>query len=346
MKKIRFLLALLGMVLTANAQDITQNDGSLVYYMPKQVLVFDIEYQEATQERGIFYQYSERYLGTKDIVTENQTTYTLTNIALHTQTQADKARAYRVYFNEKYPICSLLNLTEKGLLAGVNLPAASCPKPTKKLSKQQAAETHNTTVMPLLEEQLVANSTAKMAEGTARQIYRIRETRLNLLAGDADHVPADGKAMQLVLAELDKQEQALTELFVGRTTVKTLHKKVIYTPETSTENAILFRFSAYQGLVDENDLSGEPYYLTLQLYRQNANTDNDSPKKQAALSPIYYNIPGSANITLFNAEQTWIETTVDIPQAGIAKALPLALFNSNLQVRFNTKTGAIQSITQ
>ena len=48
------------------------------------------------------------------------------------------------------------------------------------------------------EELLMAGSTAKQAEVAAKQIYRVRESRLNILTGEADNLPPDGEAMKLV----------------------------------------------------------------------------------------------------------------------------------------------------
>ena len=50
----------------------------------------------------------------------------------------------------------------------------------------------------------MAGSTAKQAEVAAKQIYRIRESRLNILTGEADNLPPDGEAMKLVIQQLEE----------------------------------------------------------------------------------------------------------------------------------------------
>lgn len=47
----------------------------------------------------------------------------------------------------------------------------------------------------------MAGSTARQAEVAAKQIYRIRESRLNILTGEADNLPPDGEAMKLVIQQ-------------------------------------------------------------------------------------------------------------------------------------------------
>ena len=56
--------------MAAQAQTVMEGESAIVYAMPKVVFGFEIEYEKQTQEVGIFYQYSERYLGTKNVVTE------------------------------------------------------------------------------------------------------------------------------------------------------------------------------------------------------------------------------------------------------------------------------------
>lgn len=349
MKKNCLLLSLaLIWSLVSFGQVIREAETSLVYYMPYTTLVFDIEYEEITEQKGQLYQYSERYLRTTDIVKEDRTYYRLTNIRVRPVTSADTARTFVVPFNEKYPSCSFLSLNSKGILLGVNSNSERNDKPRKPVSlTEQTQAITSSHPVPLLEEQLIANSTAKMAENTAKQIYRIRESRLNLLAGDVEHLPGDGLSMQLVLEELNAQEDALTRLFVGQRSVTKCHKHISFTPTTSLKDDVLFRFSLFSGVVSKDDMSGNPYYLTLVKYQPSyASSVKGDEKQQAAKSPVCYNIPGKAHITLTDGERVWLDTTIDIAQWGIAVALPYSLFKKDTQVEFNPATGAIKAIRQ
>ena len=51
-------------------------------FVPAETLRFCVEYEEIKKERGELYQYSERYLGIKDVVLEDETVYVLTSIQL------------------------------------------------------------------------------------------------------------------------------------------------------------------------------------------------------------------------------------------------------------------------
>ena len=81
----RLTIAIFGLCLTiaASAQIVQENELALVYYMPENQLVFDIEYTEETLEAGPFFLFAEKYLGTEDVIQENRTIYHLTDVQAH-----------------------------------------------------------------------------------------------------------------------------------------------------------------------------------------------------------------------------------------------------------------------
>lgn len=327
-------------------QRVAEDESAVVYYMPKTLLIINADYEEIVETRGIFYQYSERYLGTTDVVTADQKRYRLNNISLHTRMEADETRAFVVPINEKSLQNCSLSITEKGTLAGVNLQAESTKHKAQSTNQKTESETlreESMLLVPFLEEQMRANSVAKMAESTAKQIYRIRENRLNLLAGDVDHLPADGVAMQQVLAELNKQEQLLTELFVGKREVRQLHHSLLYEPTQSAEQEVLFRFSSFSGITDKDDLSGEPVYLTLNAQKQDYAPAAE--EKKSPLSPVYYNMPGKATVSISYQDRSFVNRTLRVAQFGVAVPLAQDIFKKSApQIEFDYKTGMLRSI--
>ena len=193
----------------------------------------------------------------------------------------------------------------------------------------------------------MAGSISKMAEGAAKQIYRIRETRLNILGGDVEHVPADGQAMQLVLDELDEQEQALVALFVGTTQVTQHIHTFRYLPADDVEKEVVCRLSKHTGIVDKNDLSGEPVYLTLKAHKQSLQTAYMVDPKSSLPSQLYYNLPGTADICL-QYQTINISQSVTVAQYGIAIPLAMDLFTGKQKnsIYIHPETGNILSIQQ
>lgn len=347
MKHRIFSIAILAICASAMtfAQTVQENEMAVVYYMPQTQLAITIDYDIITVEPGPFYLYAERYLGVKDVVTEASTRYEATNVTLGTHTVADLHRAYKVVNETQY-----ISLTPEGLLHGYNVPAYTCEaQPTHSSTQPHKAEAA-TKLMPLMEEQMVASSIAKMAEGAAKQIYHIREMRMNLLAGDVEHTPADGQAMQLVLNELDKREQMLAELFIGSRVVEHHSHTIYYVPSKDVTERIIGRISQYAGVVPADDLSGEPIRLTLAGKRQTYSPMDDKSSKQSKAIPsqLYYNLPGSAKVVVEFGEDLRASATLPIAQFGVAVPLAksLLLNKTTPQIYFNTQTGNILSIKQ
>jgi len=189
-------------------------------------VTYNVYYTETINIRGELYQYSERYLGTTDVVLNDSHTYELVKIkqVVDTPATANSSNQWK-------------------------------PSERTTISHQ----------LPLSEETLMATNLAKKAESVAKQIYHIRETRMNILAGEAEHMPADGKAMQLVLDELNKQEEALTSMFVGKTIVKNRRKSVTITISDTDKyiKQTLLKFSQAQGPILDNDEQGNDVTLTI-----------------------------------------------------------------------------------
>ena len=334
------------------AQVVRENEAAVVYYMPKTELVIHIDYEVVTQTPGVFYQYAERYLGAEEIIMENNTNCQLRAVRVATESSADTERAYKVAA-QKGINTQLVSLSEDGRLVGYGIENASLQFSERSQGELQngskaaySLEAKSEELMPLLEEQFMAGSVAKMAEGAAKQIYRIRETRLNILAGDVEHVPADGKAMELVLNELDKQEQALVALFVGKTQVTHHTHAVRYVPGESVEKEVVCRLSAHNGIVDKNDLSGEPLYLTLVAKKQTLLPAGIADKNTPSLSQIHYNLPGEAQVALTFKGKQMAEQTVAVAQYGVAIPLAQDLFTGKTvpTIQISAETGNILEI--
>jgi len=255
MKKILFAALCCILALSAQAREVTYN----VYY------------NEITTTRGELYLYSERYLGTTDVIMADSHTFELDKIKL----------------------------------------VSPEPKPTTTSLPSKAWEstekTQIKTQLPLSEETLMATNLAKKAESVAKQIYRIREIRMNLLAGDAEHMPNDGKSMELVLNELKKQEKALTSMFVGSTTTKT-HRKSFTVSVSDTDRAIqlpLIKFSKEQGPLSPKANNGD--MVTLNIIRTaEAVLAPEQPKKGG---PVYEDKLTSSKTTITYLNKTIYEKT-------------------------------------
>lgn len=320
-------------------------DYGVTYMLPKTEIIFSLEVTKHTYTPGKLCQYAGQYLQLNDISGTKTEYWTLDNIQMQTAGVPDKDNVYFVKLKDK-TVAPLMELTEDGIVRSINRPLSG-----KK--KQQAEEPvpNKKKQLPdpkrfLTEEMLLANSTAKQAELIAKEIYNIRESRNALLRGEAENTPQDGEQLKLMLDNLELQERSLAEMFTGHTVeeTKTIHIKT--TPE-EMKGKVIFRFSRKLGLLDWDDLAGEPYYLDITnlnpLPEPVAEPEGKKKKKEESLEGIAYRVPGRARIILRQGNNTLLKTEVPVTQFGTIEYLAPVLFNKNstIQVLFDTTTGGL-----
>lgn len=83
-------------------------------------------------------------------------------------------------------------------------------------------------------------------------------------------------------------------------------------------NEIAFRFSKRLGVVANDDLAGEPYYITITDMKTPAIPEDDGKKK---VDGIAYNVPGRAHITLTGNNKKVFDGELPITQFGTIEYL-------------------------
>jgi hypothetical protein len=354
MKNLLLLSALLvGLPLSAQTKVVKKsavkaNNFGITYSLPKTSLIVSATVTKYTSTAGPYYKYADKYLGVKDAVTENKTYYKLQGVKLLNKGVPDADNTFVVEFKQG-TVAPYACLTEEGLLCSINadyeFPAVERSSEHKSVSSDA-----DNSASVLSEEFLMAGSTAKQAEVAAKQIYRIRESRLNILTGEADNLPPDGEAMKLVIKQLQDQENALNKLFVGNTTQETMTYDFVITPVEDIEKDVLFRFSTQLGVLDADDLGGEPVYLSLKATEKAPELDpKEAEKKEKSLKGIVYNIPGKAQVTITLGSERLYKGDVQVTQFGSRECLAPVMFEDKkapIKVLFYPETGALKQIIQ
>ena len=214
MRKLLIISELLIGALNGIAQSnfaLTEGVPAIVYALPKTVLCFEIEIETTVQKPGVFYLYSQRYLATNQVVMEERVSSKVKGITMTTRAIPDLNRRFAVEPILNGPLNNIV-VDGQGILQGVNVAVITEQVRAQKQSQpgKLTAESATADLLPLTQEFMMAGSVAKMAEGAAKQIYDIRESRLNLLSGEMDHLP-DGNALKIMLSGLDRKEKELTE---------------------------------------------------------------------------------------------------------------------------------------
>lgn len=337
---------------TVKMSAIKATDYGVAYSLPKTSIEVSLTYTKKTYKAGEFYQYSERYLNVTNPIKEDGVEYILDKIETKTKGIIDKSQSYQVEFKSN-SVSPYVTLTKDGLICAINSDYTISADQGKALLPSNSEPLSDPKSF-LSEEILRAGSSAKQAELIAKQIYTLRDSRNNILTGDADNMPPDGNAYQLVLNKIDMQEKALTAMFVGSVMEEHGQTEFTIVPEAKDiDKRVVARFSSQLGVVGANDLSGAPIYLSL---------TNKEPKGEIFLTPkeekelekkfskgIIYNIPGKATLNITFNNQAYINTEIEVAQYGIQEVLTPQMFDSNKQpirVIFYPELGSIKQIIQ
>ena len=327
-------------------------DYGVAYFLPKTVLTVHIDYSKTTRKAGLYARYAEKLLGVNEqsVIMEDQVYYNLDKINVGSKGVIDKEASYLVEFKSK-STSSFVSLSEEGLIYTIN--ADYIPEPVNNIKTALALPVSESSVssQPIFtEEYLNAGSVTKKAEVLAKQIYKLRESRTDLLTGEAENAPRDGEGMKILLANLEAQEKALVELFVGTTNTEQFDAEFEIEPISDMDKEVLFRFSKHNGIVDANDLSGNPVYINVRDLNVVEEPEMADPKKKVKEDQsIVYNIPGKATIEILYGVNSMYKNTFSIVQFGRKQILATSLFDDKkvpVRIYFYPETGGVRQIIQ
>jgi hypothetical protein len=347
MKKLLFAAMLLcSTIAMAQQQASPMKPGrtaeGIIYYLPKTAIEFNLLIEKKTYTPGQFAKYGEKYLRLTNINLEEEVTYSIVNYGLTQIGIIDTTKCY--YVKTKGGKCenAEFHLTEDGILQSINaepetikprVPFKPGPKPQLPDPKQY-----------LNAEVLSAGSTAKMAELTVEQIIELQERRQALITGEAEDIPQDEQQLQLMIDEIDKQREILLTLFTGTTTRDTLEQMLVVCPEKEVEREVIFRLSKKVGLVDKDDLSGTPYYMSIEDTHRTTfqKYDIDEKKKEGG---FYVNVPALIKLTLHRDNHFIGTFPLYAAQFGFVELRSGSLFKRYVtHMTLNPTTGSVDKI--
>jgi len=319
----------------------------VTYCLPSTQIKVTITANRHTYTPGEFCRYAERYLRLNDVSNQAEESWSIEDVSIETVGVPDPSKMYTVKFVDK-GTAQNVQLTPDGILMTVNAHAIekSNPEPQVQQKKRLNPQDYMT------EEIMMAGSTAKMAELTAKEIFAIRESKNALTRGQADFMPTDGEQLRIMLENLETQEQALTLLFSGSVEDETHTYTMVLQPNGSVKQQILMRLSNKLGVVDASNLAGSPIFLDIEdlnpLPQPTETAENTSRSAKAQKKPtsLYYRVPGKASVRIYDNRKTYLDESVSVAQFGSVEVLSSSIFAKGAapQIIFDTTTGAVLDI--
>lgn len=355
MRKLRnailFASALIALQATAQeTQKLTankHNEYGIIYSLPVTHLNIEVEAVKTVKKAGPYYKYAKKYLGVNKVISHDSQTWEIKNVRITPYGVPNKDNEYLMKF--KSGSVPYLLLDAEGLPLAINTEVdESVVKRKRNQFDDQEGYNQAEIASTYSEEMVASESTMKSAEATSLRIFELRDSKNDLASGNADQMPPDGQSLKLMLDELTKQEAILTSLFLGTTTTETKVFRFDYVPTEDVQKEIIFRVSDFNGIVDKNDLSGDPVYLDLEITsRGELPVDDKGKEKEIPKGAVMYNIPGKADVTLTYNGKRMAQETVQVAQFGVDFGLEPKMFTDKkapAYVIFNPETGAIKEL--
>ena len=328
---------------TAHPLEAGQTAEGLVYFLPKTVFHFHVRVERMVYQPGEFSKYAEKYLRLADIQQDEETIHNIIGIDITQSGIRDTSKCYVVNIKGGKWQTAAVSLSDDGVLLAINdAPLQAQPHQPFKAAPQLArTDPHRF----LSAEVFAAGSTAKMAELTAAQMQELQQRRQQLIMGDDDEQPKDERQLRLLLTEIDREYDALLTLFTGTISRDTTEHTLTVCPEQEIKNDVLFRLSKQRGLVDRDDYSGVPYYLTVEdPYKTNQEKYPTPVSKKN--DGLYVSVPGFIRLILHRDDTPLATFQVAAAQFGFVAMRDGSLFRHHVtHLLLNPITGAVERMT-
>jgi hypothetical protein len=332
-------------------------DG-IVYSLPRTGIRIFVEAEQERFFHGPYYEYAEKYLGIKNARSSDFEKWTITDVKFDTYSEPDPNEVYKAFG----PVASMLNLSEEGVLLGINSDA-ECPDRevyTSDFTKQPNVPNDVWTDLSMhsfLAEIDTLPFTMwdnkpfeKKVEEAAHDITKLRKRKFLTLAANYDQLPPDGEAYKVMVKELEKIEREYVGLFIGKSYTRK-HKYVfeVVPGADNGKGVIAFRFSSSGGVQAKENVSGKPIMLEFisnkKLIQNGGEASGMQTSADAGKSGVYYRIPANGTIRLHNGEEL-ASARVTVAQFGKVTDVPEGLLDGTYRLEYHQITGAIKSISK
>lgn len=343
----------------------TENSGAVIYSLPNTNLHLTAEALCEEYTPGIYGEYAKKFLGL-DVPLAPKTNYTLMGLKMVPMIEADLTKQFVADlsgFEGKSAPISFFKMTSQGVvilsdenkggseywrfpsLAHFDIdPSQATENLTSTetiLYRQVKNENGGYDKVATTHSQVVEKSLEKKAQEAASTILSLRAKRIEIITGDTD-ATFSGEALQAAVEQIDKLEEELMALFIGRVEshIQKMTFDVIPTNTNEQEIIIAFRFSETQGLLQSDEISGRPIVMeVIPQYEVQEGEDatevtvNEPYIKKGAKNlkeaqnrgNIEYRIPSICTVKLFDADILLLQSRVPVYQKGEQVSFPLSI---------------------
>lgn len=326
------------------------NDYALIYSLPTTVIDITLVAELTKTTPGEFNNYARLHLGLENVVRRDGFEADLTGAFINTRGISQNKDRWAAKM--KSGSSPFIMLDENNCILSINeeapAPEAAPELPVSKPAPPTPLQTE-AAKQAVTQEMTRSSSLAKKAELASQRIFELREMRSDLISGQAENTPPDGKSLQIALDNISAQEEALTAMFAGTSAVATEVETFNFIPDSmGVSNYVIARISPTDGFVSSNNLSGEPIYLNLKVIDKGQLPLSDKGEPLSfPKGGLAYNIPGTALVSVVFRGKTIASKEVKLSQLGMTFGLDPAMFTDKkapATAVFDPKTGALVTL--
>lgn len=329
-------------VLTADKH----NEYGLVYTLPLTELKIEATATRTVRKAGPYYQYAKKYIGTDNVVKQDEEIWRLDNVKVTCYGVPDTEQRYLMQL--KPGATTFIGVSDNGMLLSINKEPEETSVAETRVSPAPLKAYNGKEYLQFVNEDFLASqSSVKQAQLLSESLMEMRDAKVSLSRGTAETMPTDGRQLELMLGSLAEQEKALTEAFTGVEMSQEFTRSYVFRPEKEGRT-VLFRLSDFSGFKDKDDYSGDPVYITVSdIVEAELPKNSDGEVKKLPKDAVIYAIPGSARISVSSGGKEYYSGTMDFAQFGTVFGLNPSLFTSKKEpsyATFNPSTGALEQI--
>ncbi|MDD2344838.1 MAG: DUF4831 family protein [Bacteroidales bacterium] len=352
-------------------------DNGLIYNIPQTGLLVEVDVEKSIKIKGPYAEHADKYLGLKNVIAYNQTSYEIKNIRVRSMQLPDTSQYYLIKTKKINNIFKKRKINSFSLGNNLNLVSinnrSDAPERFEKEefeinTKNQSYpnlfklyadasqveqidtvyETYklDTIVMskPVIKRTLITKTPEQRAEEAADYILKFRLKRFELLSAYQE-VPYSKEAFEFLTKELEKTENQYLELFTGISLSEVSKYQFLVVPnlENKNKSVNLFGFSTTRGVCDANDIQSETYSIQFESMAPSATIDSLTSNhiKSTSKKGIYYRIPEETKIYfMVNGEVIQQYYFEKISQFGFVHYLPTSAY----RIIFDQNSSSIRKV--
>lgn len=300
-----------------------------VYSLPKTSLSLEVETVIETFHAGPYAEYAKKYLGV-DARLEDSSSSHIRKVVMTPHVEADMSARY----SAALPASAFGSLTSQGLVCVSGEVASSAttwrfPSAVLDDFSERGVTSNNAVestklyktdedgfVSEITQSMLVEKTPERRAAEAAEMVFKLRNTRIQIITGDTD-MTYSGEAMGAAVAEMKRLEKEYLSLFIGYTDVQTQIYNVEVVPDKtkSSHKYVAFRLSDTEGAVAADNLSGSP--VVLELVPEAVAQAPASEAKSGKGALVHYRVPAVCQAKLYEGTNMLLNARIPVYQLGV-----------------------------